>query len=55
MSPKGRALDGRDNGKPRTRNAFGLTGVLGGDYELEGYDYGARIYLPELSRWASAE
>ena len=43
------------NGKPRNRKAFGLTGVMGGDYALEGYDYGARIYLPELSRWASAD
>ena len=43
------------NGKPRNRKAFGLTGVANDDYALEGYDYGARIYLPELSRWASAD
>lgn len=55
MSPKGRVLDGRDNGKPRNRKAFGLTDTMGGAYALEGYDYGARIYLPELSRWASAD
>jgi len=48
-------VDDLFNGKPRTRKAFGLTGLMGGDYELEGYDYGARIYLPELSRWASAD
>ena len=48
-------VDDLFNGKPRNRKAFGLTGVMGGDYALEGYDYGARIYLPELSRWASAD
>ena len=48
-------VDDLFNGKPRTRKAFGLSGLMGGDYELEGYDYGARIYLPELSRWASAD
>jgi len=40
------------NGKPRSRKAFGLDGA---GFELEGYDYGARVYLPELSRWASAD
>jgi len=40
------------NGKPRNRKAYGLQAA---GYELEGYDYGARIYLPELSRWASAD
>ncbi len=52
------ALAGVDdlfNGKPRNRKAFGLTDTMGGEYALEGYDYGARIYLPELSRWASAD
>lgn len=40
------------NGKRRDRKAYGLAGT---DFELEGYDYGARIYLPELARWASAD
>ena len=51
----GGSTDDLFNGKPRNRKAFGLSGVMGGDYALEGYDYGARIYLPELSRWASAD
>jgi|GEM_PF-3492862 len=45
-------LDDLFNGKPRTRDAFGMAGS---DQQLEGYDYGARIYLPELSRFASAD
>ena len=40
------------NGKRRDRTAYGLDGGL---FELEGCDYGARIYLPELARWASAD
>ncbi len=45
-------LDDLFNGKPRTRDAFGMAGT---ERELEGYDYGARIYLPELARFASAD
>jgi len=40
------------NGKPRDRDAYGLGGT---EFALEGYDYGARIYLPEIGRWASAD
>ena len=40
------------NGKRRDRTAYGLDG---GAFELEGYDHGARIYLPELGRLASAD
>ncbi len=46
------AVEDLFNNKPRTRRAFGLDGL---GFELEGYDYGARVYLPELSRWASAD
>ena len=45
-------LDERFNGKQRDVLAYGLAGT---DFELEGYDYGARIYLPGLSSWASAD
>ncbi len=46
------AVEDLFGGKPRSRRPFGLDGV---GFELEGYDYGARLYLPELSRWASAD
>lgn len=45
-------VDDLFNGKPRTRSALGM---VGGPFELEAYDYGARLYLPELGRWASAD
>jgi len=40
------------NGKPRMRATFGLQGT---ELGLEGYDYGARLYLPQYGRWASAD
>ena len=46
------ATDRLFNGKLRQRAAFGLAGS---GFEVEGYDYGARIYLPEYGRWASAD
>ena len=39
-------------GKERRRDTFGLAGTI---HELEAYDYGARLYLPELGRWGSAD
>jgi RHS repeat-associated protein len=46
------AVDRLFNGKLRQREAFGRAG---GAVEIEGYDYGARIYFPELARWGSAD
>ncbi len=46
------SVERRFNGKQRELDAMGLAGT---PYELEGYDYGARFYLPELGTWMSAD
>gem|GEM_PF-1609277 len=46
------SVERRFNGKQRELDAMGLAGT---PYELEGYDYGARYYLPEFGTWMSAD
>jgi len=46
------SVERRFSGKQRELDAMGLTGT---PYELEGYDYGARYYLPGFAAWMTAD